>query len=131
MRVLLVLFGGVAHARPPHGAKRVAIDYTYTSFHHDEKHYLIEWTADGYISGKRAIDGKVIDALYAALTELHDSDSEQRCISHTDDYPEFTVTVDGDEPLEVATKSNCHDNVPWNITRKGKRYAQYNGKTAF
>ena len=132
MRSIFVAFfgllGGVASAGPSHGAKRVTIDYTYSSFHHDERHYTVEWKTTGYVAGKRAIDGKVIDGLYDALTGLHDSADEQRCISHTDDYPEFTVTIEGDDPLVVSSKSNCHGYVPWNVTRKGKRFAQYNGQ---
>jgi hypothetical protein len=126
--LVLVLVGGVASAGPPHGAKHIAIDYTYLSFHRDARHYKIEWTPRGYVSGKRTIDRKAIDAIYAALTDLHDSNIDQRCISHTDDYPELRVTIDGDEPLVVASNSNCHDNVPWNITRESRMFAQYNGK---
>ena len=117
--------------KPPHGATRIAIDYTYASFHSDEAHYVIEWgKRGGYSAGKRAVDPKLIDALYAALTNLRAAEEPLRCISHTDDYPAFTITVEGSEPIEVSTKSNCHDYVPWNVKRDGKQLVQFTGDAA-
>jgi hypothetical protein len=74
-----------------------------------------------------SVDAAPIDALYTTLTGLHEVDSVQRCISHTDDYPKFTVTIDGERPIELASNSNCHLGVPWMVTEHGKLAAQYNG----
>ena len=124
---LLVTGAALAEPKPTRGVTRIVIDYTYASFHRNEMHYKVEWKGGQYKSGKRVVDAKAIEGLYAALTSLRESDQPLRCISHTDDYPEFTVTVEGETPLVVSSTSNCHRNVPWNITMKGKQFAQFNG----
>ncbi len=160
----IALAATAAHAAPAHrpSVKSVTIDYTYSSFHHDEMHYVIEATSGGAfeLTDKKvqdwpvgrprparhgsnkgpaspaagsggaqrvSVDPGAIDALYTALTGLHPVDSVQRCISHTDDYPKFTVTIDGERPIELASDSNCHLGVPWMVTEHGKLAAQYNG----
>ena len=114
-------------AKPPHGAMHIAIDYTWQSFSKDEAHYKLDWNGTTYTVGKRKVDAKLIDALYASLTGLHDASDPLRCISHTDDYPAFVVAIDGDEPLKIESQSNCHAYVPWNVTRAGKLQAQFSG----
>ena len=114
-------------AKPPHGAKQITIDYTWQSFSSDEWHTKLEWNGSTYTAGKRTIDPKLIDALYASLTDLKDEAEELRCISHTDDYPAFKISVDGDEPVKISSESNCHAYVPWNITMGGKQRAQFSG----
>jgi hypothetical protein len=123
----LLIMAGVAYAKPPHGATRVVLDYTYASFHRAEHHYTLEWKDNGYVAGKRAVDAKLVAALYSALGDLREVDHELRCISHTDDYPSFTVTVAGDEPIIVGSESNCHGGVPWMIKKGDKYYAQFSG----
>ncbi|HTR51589.1 MAG TPA: hypothetical protein VMJ10_12825 [Kofleriaceae bacterium] len=127
---VVLVAGAVAQAgppgKPPHGATRVAIDYTYTSFHHVERHYVLDWKAGtGYVVDKRVVDAALVDALYAALTDLREVDQSLRCLSHYDDYPEYDIAVEGAEPVAIASRSNCHDNVPWNIRRGGKQLAQF------
>jgi hypothetical protein len=112
---------------PPHGASRIAIDYKWQSFTRDSAHYTLEWNGATYTAGTRAIEPALVDALYASLTQLHDVSEPARCFSHTDDYPQFTVTIDGDEPMTIASDSNCHAYVPWNVTRGDKTQAQYSG----
>jgi hypothetical protein len=128
--VITMLGVTVAHAedaRPPAGATRITIDYTYASFHSNELHYKIEWNKTGYrASNKKSIDGKLVEALYASLTDLREFDDDIRCLSHTDDYPRFTIAIEGDSPVILKTESNCHANVPWNVIRNGKHYAQFN-----
>lgn len=131
LALLLTMLGAtVAHAdgaRPPAGATRITIDYTYSSFHHNELHYKLAWNKTRYRADtKRSIDGKLIEALYASLTDLREFDDDIRCISHTDDYPRFTIAIEGDSPVILKTESNCHANVPWNVIRNGKHYAQFN-----
>jgi hypothetical protein len=120
----------VAHAddtRPPAGATRITIDYTYSSFHHNELHYKLAWNKTEYRADtKKSIDGKLVEALYASLTDLREFDDDIRCMSHTDDYPRFTIAIEGDSPVILNTESNCHANVPWNVIRNGKHYAQFN-----
>lgn len=114
-------------ARPPAGATRIAIDYKYTSFHGNELHYRLAWNKTEYRTDTRkSIDGKLVEALYASLTGLREFDEDIRCLSHTDDYPRFTITIEGDSPVILRTESNCHANVPWNVIRNGKHYAQFN-----
>lgn len=43
---------------------------TWQSFSHDEWHTKIAWNGTGCAAGKRTIDAKLIDALYASLTDL-------------------------------------------------------------
>lgn len=117
-------------ATAPHGATHVAIDYVYRSFHSNELHYALDWDGHGYrvAGGTRAIDSKWVDALYAALTDLTSSfPADLQCISHTDDYPAFKLAVQGAQPLEVASSSNCHAHVPWNVVASGARSAQFTG----
>jgi hypothetical protein len=129
--VAALLAAGVVQAdpkvKPPHGAKQLTIDYTWHSFSSDEWHTKIAWNGTTYAAGKRTIDPKLIDALYASLTDLKDEPEELRCISHTDDYPNFKISVDGDEPIKISSESNCHAYVPWNITIAGKQRAQFSG----
>jgi hypothetical protein len=120
----------VAHAddaKPPSGAKRITIDYTFTSFHRNELHYKLEWNKTEYrADNQKSVDPKLIEALYASLTGLREFDEDIRCISHTDDYPHFAITIEGDHPVTITTDSNCHANVPWNVTQNAKHYAQFN-----
>ncbi len=128
---LTLIVPAVAHAdtKPPMGATKVAIDYTYQSFHSNELHYKLAWDKTAYRGdNKVSVDAKLIEALYAALTDLKPFDDDVRCMSHTDDYPHFTITIEGDSPVVIDTGSNCHDNVPWNVIRNGKHTAQFNGK---
>lgn len=128
--VITMIVVTVAHAddaRPPAGAARITIDYTYSSFHGNELHYRLEWNKTGYRADtKKSIDGKLVEALYASLTSLREFDGDIRCLSHTDDYPRFTIAIEGDSPVILQTESNCHANVPWNVIRNGKHYAQFN-----
>ena len=128
---LIALAAGVAsaspQAKPPHGAKRIAIDYTWHSFTSDEAHYKLAWNGTTYTAGKRTIDPALIEALYASLTNLRDAPDQLHCMSHTDDYPAFIVTIDGDEPLKIDSASNCHAYVPWNVARDGKQQVQFSG----
>lgn len=130
LALLITLLGvTVAHAddaKPPSGATRITIDYKYTSFHGNELHYKLEWSKTEYrTDAKKPVDGKLVEALYASLTSLREFDEDIRCISHTDDYPQFTITIFGDNPVTINTDSNCHANVPWNVIRNGKHYAQF------
>jgi hypothetical protein len=131
LTIFLLASSAGADKKPPHGATRISIDYTHSSFQRDEAHYVIEWgKRGGYIAGKRAVDPKLIDSLYASLTNLRAAEEPLRCISHTDDYPAFTINVEGSEPIEVSTSSNCHDYVPWNVKRDGKQLVQFTGNAA-
>jgi len=128
--VCALLAAGVVHAdkpKPPHGAKSIALDYTWQSFSSDEWHAKVVWNGSTYKADKRTVDPKLIDALYASLTNLKDESEPLRCISHTDDYPAFKIVVDGDEPITITSESNCHAYVPWNITIGGKAHVQFNG----
>lgn len=125
--LLVVTSAMAAPAKPPHGAKKIAIEYRWVSFSKDQASYVLEWKGGAYTVGKRTVDVKLVDGLYKALTDLRESDRALQCISHTDDYPSFDVKIDGDEPLALATTSNCHDNAPWNIEWKKKKYAQFSG----
>ena len=134
MRALVAILALVAPAaaepKPSNGIAHIAINYTYTSFHQNALSYSIQWKDGAYRIGQRAIDRAAVDALFAALTDLKSSDRELRCISHTDDYPEYHVTLGTDAwtpTIELGSSSNCHANVPWNIQRDGKRYVQYSG----
>lgn len=103
------------------------IGCTYSSFHRNELHYTLDWNKTEYRTDTRkAIDGKLIEALYASLTSLREFDDDIRCIAHTDDDPHFTITIEGDRPVVINADSNCHANVPWNVIRNGKHYAQFN-----
>ncbi len=128
---LVTLAAGVAsanpQAKPPHGATRIAIDYTWQSFSSDEAHYKLAWNGTAYTVNQRKVDPALIDALYASLTNLRDVPDQLHCMSHTDDYPAFTVTIEGDEPLKIDSESNCHAYVPWNVMRDGKHQVQFSG----
>jgi len=130
LALLMLLTAAVAAdpKKPPHGIKTIQVDYTYASFHSNEAHFKVQWSKGAFRTGKRTVDGKVIDALYvAAMIGIRESDHDLRCISHTDDYPGFTITIEGDEPLVVRSDSNCHGHVPWNIVARGKQYVQFSG----
>jgi hypothetical protein len=129
---LVVLVGAVSQAAPgakaPHGAKKISIDYTWQSFSHDERHYKLEWDGTHYVSDKKMqVDSKLVDALYASLTTTRETTDPLQCISHTDDYPAFVITIEGDEPLTLTSRSNCHAYVPWMVNKGGKLYVQFTG----
>ena len=133
LRVATVLVAGIAHAdpqpaaKPPHGAQHLSIDYRWQSFSRDERHYKLAWNGTAYTAGTRAIDPKLVDALYASLVKLRPAPDPLRCISHTDDYPAFTIAIDGDEPVAIDSESNCHAYVPWNVAIGGKHLVQFDG----
>jgi len=117
-----------APPKPPHGATRLAIDYDYASFHHDEHHYVLEWKDGAYHVDKAVMDATLVEQLYAALGHTQDRDRVLRCMSHTDDYPHITIVVDGSEPVRVESDSNCHAHVPWNLTVKDRQLVQWTGE---
>jgi hypothetical protein len=127
----VILVAGTAQAgpaKPPHGATKISIDYTWQSFSHDERHYTLAWDGTRYVSDKKKpIDGALVDALYAALGNTHETAGRLQCISHTDDYPAFVITIEGDEPLTITSSSNCHAYVPWMIEKAGKLSVQFTG----
>jgi hypothetical protein len=120
-----------AAPQPVHGIAHITIGYTYSSFHEDAKSYTIAWTNGAYRAGSRVIDTALVEGLYASLSDLRPSDRDLSCTSHFDDYPKYRVMLAGDDAwnasIELASTSNCHDNAPWNVTRDGKRYAQFTG----
>jgi len=120
---------GVADAapRPSHGVNQITIDYKWTSFRSDHRHYVIEWKDGGYVVGGKAVDARRIDGLYVALKDLQPADAEQRCLSHTDDYPEFDIVIEGSPRVTLRSGSNCAYYAPWNVTVGGKPYVQYTG----
>ncbi|MFT3696364.1 MAG: hypothetical protein QM831_24705 [Kofleriaceae bacterium] len=128
----LLLLTTIATAGPdkpkaPHGVTKIQIDYAWQSFSSDKWNATLTWDGTTFVSDKKKkIDPKLIDALYGAFSGKAASDPQQ-CISHTDDYPSFKVTIDGDDPVVFGSDSNCHAYVPWNITRGGKLAVQYNG----
>jgi hypothetical protein len=130
---VVALLSITVHADPkskaPHGAKHIAIDYTWQSFSRDERHYKLDWNGSQYKSDKaKLVDAKLVAALYDALsTATREVPDELQCISHTDDYPAFTIKIDGDEPISITSRSNCHAYVPWNLKKDGKVYAQFDG----
>jgi hypothetical protein len=131
LAVLITMLGAAAahadDAKPPSGATRITVDYRYTSFHRNELHYKLEWNKTAYRTDTQtSVDGKLVEALYASLTDLREVDEELRCISHTDDYPQFTITIEGERPVILSADSNCHANVPWNVAQNAKHYAQFN-----
>jgi hypothetical protein len=117
-----------APAKPPHGATKISIDYTWQSFSHDERHYTLAWDGTRYVSDKKKpIDGALVAALYASLTTTRETSDQMQCISHTDDYPAFVIKIEGDEPVTITSDSNCHAYVPWMIDKGGKLYVQFSG----
>jgi hypothetical protein len=129
--IAAVLLAGGARAdskiKPPHGAQHVSIDYTWQSFTKDERHYKLAWNGTAYTADKRTIDPKLVDVLIGSLVNLRPAPDTLRCMSHTDDYPAFTIAIDGDDPVTIVSESNCHAYVPWNITRGGKHLVQFDG----
>lgn len=129
---MLTLVVGVSQAdpaaKPPHGATKISIDYEWQSFSHDEHHYKLVWDGTRYVSDKKKpIDGKLVDALYASLATTREATDPMQCISHTDDYPAFLIEIEGDEPLTLASQSNCHAYVPWVVSKGGKHFVQFTG----
>ncbi|HEY1551179.1 MAG TPA: hypothetical protein VGG28_25290 [Kofleriaceae bacterium] len=115
--------------KPPHGAKHVTIDFARRTLRHgDKRHYTLAWNGNTYVADNGAhVDGALIDALYAGLVPTRETQGELGCNSHTDDYPHFAITIDGNDPVELTSSSNCGDYVPWNIERGGKQLVQYGG----
>ncbi|HEX4451030.1 MAG TPA: hypothetical protein VH143_09185 [Kofleriaceae bacterium] len=115
--------------KPPHGANRIAIDFSRGTLRgRDKRHYALAWNGTEYRAdnGNR-VDAALIDALYAALTPARETPEPLDCTSHTDDYPAFVIAIDGDDPVELSSSSNCGAYAPWNIERGGKLYVQFSG----
>src|SRR5512140_1255496 len=72
--LLVVTSALAAPAKPPHGAKKIRIEYRWVSFSRDQASYTLEWNGGTYTVGKRTVDGKLVDGLYKALTDLRESD---------------------------------------------------------
>lgn len=131
--MILCAIATVAYAdrTPPQGAKKISIRYNYKSFHSNQLHYELAWNGGSYIAtgsnARKTIDARFVQALYAALTDLRETSADVSCISHTDDYPDLTVAIEGASPLIIRTRSNCHALIPWTIDRNGTHYAQFTG----
>src|SRR6185503_20965619 len=81
--LLVVGTAQAAPAKPPHGATKISIDYTWQSFSHDERHYTLAWDGTRYVSDKKKpIDGALVAALYASLTTTRETSDQMQCISH-------------------------------------------------
>ncbi|MFT3696365.1 MAG: hypothetical protein QM831_24710 [Kofleriaceae bacterium] len=126
--VVLLAMAGVASASPHHGVTKIQIDYEHTSFQDTEWHATITWNGTAFVADKRVIDPKLIDLLYTSLGNTKPDTDPRTCNSHTDDYPDFKIAIDGDEPLRLESTSNCHAHVPWNITKGAGLGVQFTGE---
>jgi hypothetical protein len=128
---ILAVLGSSASGspKPPHGATKISIDYDYTGWSRAQERHVIEWTERGYVTRDgKAVDAKLVDDLYASLTDLRDSTQSLRCLSRTDDYPKFKVVVESaTEPVVLESDSNCSQHRPWNVQKAGKRLIQFTG----
>jgi hypothetical protein len=130
---IVVATAAAAHAepmaKPPHGVKQLTIDFSRRTLRRaDKRHYALAWNGNTYVADKGSrVDAALIDALYAALAPTRETPEQLGCTSHTDDYPSFDIAIDGDDPVELTSQSNCGLYVPWNIERGGKLYVQYSG----
>lgn len=59
-------------------------------------------------------------------------DAPQEIIEHTDDYPNFQITLltSEGETLTVTSTSNTRDSIPWNLQRDGQWYVHNNNTFA-
>ncbi len=113
---------------PVQGATRITIAYDHRSFTATSASYVIEWNPHvGYVTDRHAIDLGAIEALYAALTGLVPAETVPGCLSHTDDYPSYSIVVEGTHPLDLWSSSNCRWNAPWAVEVGDHRFAQYDG----
>ncbi|HEY0254825.1 MAG TPA: hypothetical protein VGC41_25040 [Kofleriaceae bacterium] len=133
--VVVLLLAGTAFADPkakprsPHGVTKIQIDYAWMSFSSDKWNATLTWDGAAFVSDKKKkkVDPALVEALYTAVNGGRTEPEPRSCISHTDDYPHFQITIEGDEPLTFGSDSNCHAYIPWNITRGAKLSVQYTG----
>jgi hypothetical protein len=116
-------------AKPPHGADRIEIDYSRITLHHRARRQItLAWDGEAYIADNhQRVDAALIVALYAALAPTREVPERLACNSHTDDYSAFEIAIEGDDPVELSSTSNCAAYVPWNIQRNAKLFVQFSG----
>ncbi len=128
LALVMVVAGAAAAApeRPPYGIKAVVIDYTWGGLaSHQAAHYELHWNGSAYTTGNRSLGATWIRELVTASAGGHASTRALQCISHTDDYPAFTIKLVGDTTDTISTTSNCLYHAPWNVERGGKMSAQF------
>ncbi len=110
--------------------RRIQIDYAWAGLGtpHNRKH-VIEKTRQGNYALDTGItvDAGTIESLALALTALRPAVGSGYCYGHTDDYPNYEVTVEfesGDRAT-ISSHSNCFGNIPWNVYWQDRHYVQY------
>jgi hypothetical protein len=84
----------------------------------------------GFKNGGKSVATEDVQQLLSAIHDLYPTQLLLSYTSHTDDYPQWTVQVDGTDGQHILLESESNDNPgngPWNVLYNGRLYAQYSG----
>ena len=90
----------------------------------------IERDAAGYTLGGRSVPAADVDAFTGALDHLYPTQLLLSNQVRADDYPRWTVEVEGADGQHILVESSSTGNPgygPWNVLYNGRLYAQYDG----
>ena len=91
---------------------------------------LVERKGDRFWKGDSVISAGHIEALLQSVANLYPGPQMLYSITHTDDYPIWTIELVGvnGERVLIHSQSNTFDLAPWNVIYNGQIYSQFNGK---
>ena len=93
----------------------------------------IRHDGSAYHNGKVSVDPAKVEAFLDSLRHLHPTQFLLSGIGGTDNYPSWTVELngaDGQSVLLFSTSTANPDSAPWNVLINGRMYAQYDGSLA-
>ena len=86
-----------------------------------------------YHNGKVSVDSAKVQTFLQSLRHLHPTQFLLSGVSSTDDYPSWTVELNGADGQNILMSSTSTANpgsAPWNFLLNGRMYAQYDGSLA-
>lgn len=83
-----------------------------------------------YLKDGLPVSRQAVENFLASINHLHPTQGPLGYISHTDDYPSWSIEIAGTDKNRILITSTTNSNplaAPWNVYYNGRFYAQYDG----
>jgi hypothetical protein len=90
----------------------------------------VRWEDNSYNIAGRGVPADLVDAIVNSLQELYPFPTPISSLTHTDDYPRWSVELVGRDGMrmELFSESNTDGAVPWNVYYNGRIFTSWNSK---
>ncbi len=90
----------------------------------------VRWEDNSYNIAGKVVPADLVDAIMNSLQELYPFPTPISSITHTDDYPRWSVELVGRDGIrmELFSESNTDGAVPWNVYYNGRIFTSWNSK---